>query len=109
MGRRLTVPSSISRPSASGFGRVHACLCVCARVGPPFSLQVTVPAENDTGTVFASPSMKKLFKKNARTKTGYYRKLNFFDTRLAFDQIVGTQPKIYHDFENDEDSYDAKR
>ena len=37
-GRRLRAPSSISGPSASGFGRVCASVCVV----PPFSLMVTV-------------------------------------------------------------------
>ena len=70
---------------------------------------VTVPVENDIGTLFASPGMKKLFKKNFVTKMVYYEKLNFFDTQLAFDRIFDTQPRIYHAFENDEDARNAKR
>ena len=38
----LTAPSSISGPSASGFGRVRACLCVRVRTVLPFYLPVTV-------------------------------------------------------------------
>ena len=48
-------------------------------------------------------------KKNIGTKTGYYENLNFFDTQLSFDQFFGTQPKIYHAFENDEDVRNSKR
>ena len=69
---------------------------------------VTVPAENYTGNLFASPGMKKLFKQNFGTKTGC-GKFNFFDTQSAFDQIFGTQPNIYRDFENNKDVRDAKR
>ena len=53
--------------------------------------------------------MKKLSQKNVGTKTGYYGKFNFFDTKSAFNQIFGTQPKIYHDFENNGDARYAKR
>ena len=70
---------------------------------------LTVPAENDIGAVFSSPGMKKLFKKNVGTNTGYYGKLNFFDAQSYFDQIFGTQLKICHTFENDEDARDTKR
>ena len=69
---------------------------------------MTVPADNGTGTLFASPGMKKIIKQNVGTKTGYYGKLNFFDTQVAFDKIFGTQPNIYHDFENNEDASDSK-
>ena len=68
---------------------------------------VVVSAENDTGTVFVPPGMKKLFKKNVVTFTGYYGKLNFFNAQSDFDQIFGTQPRIYHDFENDKDARNA--
>ena len=70
---------------------------------------VKVPADNDTGTIFASPGMKKLFKQNVGTKTGYYGKVNFFDTQLAFDQIFSIHPKIYHAFENEKDARDANQ
>ena len=53
--------------------------------------------------------MKKLSQKNVGTKTGYYGNFNFFDTKSAFNQIFGTQPKIYHDFENNGDARYAKR
>ena len=47
---RLTVPSSISGPSASGFGRVRACLCARARSAPfspaGYSLNVVGSREN---------------------------------------------------------------
>ena len=49
------------------------------------------------------------FKKNVGTNTGYYLKLNFFNTQLTFDQIFDTQPKIYHAFENDEGARHEKR
>ena len=52
--------------------------------------EVTVPADNDTGTLFASTGMKKLFKKNFGTKTVYYGNLDFFDTQSDLDQIFGT-------------------
>ena len=53
--------------------------------------------------------MKKLFKQKVGTRTGYYGKLNFFNTQSAFNQIFGIQPKIYHDFENNGDARYAKR
>ena len=70
---------------------------------------VTVTADNDTGTVFVPPGTKKIFKQNVGTKTGYHGKLKFFDTQLAFDQIFGTQLKIYHTFVSDKDACYAKR
>ena len=71
--------------------------------------EVIVPAENDIGTLSALPGLKKLFKQNVGNKTGCYGKLNFSDTQSAFDQIFGTQPTFYHEFENDEDTRNAKR
>ena len=71
--------------------------------------EVIVTAENDIGTLSALPGLKKLFKQNVGNKTGCYGKLNFSDTQSAFDQIFGTQPNIYRDFENNKYVRDAKR
>ena len=70
---------------------------------------MTLPVDNNTSIVFASPGMKKLFNKNVETNTGYDGNLNLLDTQSAFDQIFAFQPKIYHAFENNKDARNAKR